>query len=162
MQRFLSVDFDLAQRRSLTASVKIYFVNQGSSTMWWSTYWWTPWMFFGPLMMVLFAAACVAMMFFMIRSHRHGSEPTPAGSGMTGCCRPGVWLSQGPAATSTITADGNAAFNEYRAETLRRLEQEQAEFQGFLEHLRLAKDKAEFDQFMTERRPNRIVAAEAI
>ncbi len=37
-------------------------------------------------------------------------------------------------------------------ETLRRLEEEQKEFAGFLDRLRFAKDKAEFDQFMTELR----------
>jgi Protein of unknown function (DUF2852) len=47
---------------------------------------------------------------------------------------------------------GNAAFDEYRNETLKRLEDEQKEFWGFLDRLRRAKDKAEFDQFMTERR----------
>jgi hypothetical protein len=47
---------------------------------------------------------------------------------------------------------GNHAFDEYKAETLRRLEDEQREFFGFLERLRHAKDKAEFDQFMAERR----------
>ncbi len=47
---------------------------------------------------------------------------------------------------------GNAAFDEYRAETLRRLEEEQREFVDYLERLRKAKDKAEFDQFMAERR----------
>ncbi len=49
-------------------------------------------------------------------------------------------------------SSGNAAFDEYRAETLRRLEDEQREFQEFLARLREAKDKAEFDQFMAERR----------
>jgi len=47
---------------------------------------------------------------------------------------------------------GNHAFDEYREETLRRLEDEQREFMSFLERLRHAKDKAEFDQFMAERR----------
>ena len=47
---------------------------------------------------------------------------------------------------------GNHAFDEYRTETLRRLEEEQREFRDFLERLRMAKDKAEFDQFMAERR----------
>jgi hypothetical protein len=48
-------------------------------------------------------------------------------------------------------SSGNRAFDEYREETLRRLEEEQREFKGFLERLRLAKDKAEFDQFMADR-----------
>ena len=47
---------------------------------------------------------------------------------------------------------GNHAFDEYRTETLRRLEDEQREFREFLERLRIAKDKSEFDQFMADRR----------
>jgi hypothetical protein len=49
-------------------------------------------------------------------------------------------------------ATGNRAFDEYRAETLRRLEEEQREFMEFLDRLRHAKDKTEFDEFMAERR----------
>ncbi|MEM9047420.1 MAG: DUF2852 domain-containing protein [Pseudomonadota bacterium] len=47
---------------------------------------------------------------------------------------------------------GNTAFDEYREETLRRLEEEQTAFHAFMARLRQAKDKAEFEQFMTERR----------
>ena len=50
------------------------------------------------------------------------------------------------------SSSGNRAFDEYRADTLRRLEEEQREFKDFLGRLRMAKDKAEFDQFMAERR----------
>jgi hypothetical protein len=46
----------------------------------------------------------------------------------------------------------NRAFDEYRTETLKRMEDEQREFRDFLARLRQAKDKAEFDQFMMERR----------
>ncbi|MEM8579074.1 MAG: DUF2852 domain-containing protein [Pseudomonadota bacterium] len=46
---------------------------------------------------------------------------------------------------------GNSAFDAYKADTLRRLEEEQTNFEAFLERLREAKDKAEFDQFMDER-----------
>ncbi|HYM32001.1 MAG TPA: DUF2852 domain-containing protein [Candidatus Cybelea sp.] len=49
-------------------------------------------------------------------------------------------------------SSGNHAFDEYRMETLRRLEEEQREFMDFLERLRMAKDKAEFDEFLAERR----------
>jgi hypothetical protein len=49
-------------------------------------------------------------------------------------------------------SSGNHAFDEYRAETLRRLEDEEREFREFLDRLRHAKDKAEFDQFMADRR----------
>jgi hypothetical protein len=58
---------------------------------------------------------------------------------------PSGWWSERSASS------GNRAFDEYRAETLRRLEEEQREFKEFLDRLRHAKDKAEFDQFMAER-----------
>ena len=43
------------------------------------------------------------------------------------------------------------AFDAYRAETLKRLEDEQAEFAGFVSKLREARDREEFDRFMSER-----------
>jgi hypothetical protein len=49
-------------------------------------------------------------------------------------------------------SSGNRAFDEYRMETLRRLEEEQTEFRDFLDRLRHAKDKEEFDQFMSQHR----------
>ena len=48
-------------------------------------------------------------------------------------------------------SSGNSAFDAYKSETLRRLEDEQASFEEFLKRLRDAKDKAEFDQFMDDR-----------
>ena len=57
-------------------------------------------------------------------------------------------------------SSGNHAFDEYRNETLLRLEDEQREFKDFLERLRFAKDKTEFDQFMADRR-NRTNAPDA-
>ena len=56
-------------------------------------------------------------------------------------------------------SSGNVAFDEYREETLRRLDEEQREFRDYLDKLRSAKDRAEFDQFMAERR-NRPPATE--
>lgn len=49
-------------------------------------------------------------------------------------------------------SSGNKAFDDYREATLKRLEEEEREFRAFLERLRQAKDKSEFDQFMAERR----------
>ncbi len=49
-------------------------------------------------------------------------------------------------------SSGNRAFDEYRVETLKRLEEEQTEFRDFLDRLRHAKDKEEFDQFMAQHR----------
>ncbi|PID36913.1 MAG: hypothetical protein CR993_02815 [Rhodobacterales bacterium] len=48
-------------------------------------------------------------------------------------------------------SSGNTAFDAYKAETLRRLMDEQEQFEAFLDRLRDAKDKMEFDQFMDER-----------
>jgi hypothetical protein len=56
---------------------------------------------------------------------------------------------------------GNAAFDEYRAEQLRRLEEERKrldeEVNAFHEHmrnLRMARDREEFDRFMRDRNSN--------
>jgi hypothetical protein len=54
-------------------------------------------------------------------------------------------------ARHAFKSSGNSAFDAYKAETLRRLEDEQSSFEEFLKRLRDAKDKAEFDQFMEER-----------
>jgi hypothetical protein len=91
------------------------------------------------------------------------------GSGRMGCFgrrRQGMnqprWQDAGPWANwkswacgpsdRAASTSGNRAFDEYKAETLRRMEEEQKEFGSFLERLRFAKDKSEFDQFMAERR----------
>ena len=57
---------------------------------------------------------------------------------------------------------GNAAFDDYRAEQLRRLEEERKrldeEVSAFHEHmrnLRMARDREEFDRFMRDRGGNR-------
>ena len=52
----------------------------------------------------------------------------------------------------TGPSSGNSAFDEYKTETLKRLEEEQREFRDFLYRLRMSKDRTEFDQFMNERR----------
>ena len=53
---------------------------------------------------------------------------------------------------NTMRSSGNAAFDEYKAETIRRLEEEQQAFREFLAKLRMAKDKAEFEDFMANRK----------
>ena len=70
-------------------------------------------------------------------------------------CGPGWgngWGNQGWNSRPAPPSSGNHAFDEYRAETLRRLEEEERQFKEFLDRLRQAKDKAEFDQFMSEMR----------
>ena len=58
----------------------------------------------------------------------------------------------GFARSASPSSSGNRAFDEYRMETLRRLEDEQNEFHEFLDRLRHAKDKEEFDAFMAQHR----------
>ena len=64
----------------------------------------------------------------------------------------GAWDGSGSGPARSYRPTGNRAFDEYREETLKRLEEESREFQSFLERLRLAKDRSEFDQFMAERK----------
>ena len=54
-------------------------------------------------------------------------------------------------AANAFKSSGNSAFDAYKADTLRRLQDEQDAFEAFLQRLRDAKDKAEFDQFMEDR-----------
>jgi hypothetical protein len=79
------------------------------------------------------------------------------GSGRMGCWHRGMsrWEQKADRMGGQFwppRSSGNRAFDEYRTETLRRLEEEQKEFREFLDRLRFAKDKTEFDQFMAERR----------
>ena len=52
---------------------------------------------------------------------------------------------------AAFRSSGNSAFDAYKHETLRRLEEEQGNFEAFLQRGREAKDKAEFVDFMDER-----------
>ena len=81
----------------------------------------------------------LALLFYMIWSKRMFSKS---------CSRR---TSMGRHGMSAMSTTGNSAFDAYKADTLARLEREQHEFESFLERLREAKDKAEFDQFMDER-----------
>jgi hypothetical protein len=102
-------------------------------------------------------ALCAVMMFLMMGGMRcmHGGHRAMVSSGKMGCfgLSFGPWAEQtqrppSPSWRPQQPTSGNQAFDEYRAETLRRLEKEQRDFQDFLARLRLAKDKAEFDEFM--------------
>lgn len=48
-------------------------------------------------------------------------------------------------------ATGNFAFDTYKSQALRQLEEEQEAFEAFLQRLRNSKDKSEFDAFMEDR-----------
>jgi putative membrane protein len=42
--------------------------------MWWNDYGPAPWMFFGPMFMLMMLAVCVLMMYFMMRGRHGGSR----------------------------------------------------------------------------------------
>ena len=65
--------------------------------------------------------------------------------------RGGPWARHGSHFGSHFRSSGNAAFDAYKAETIRRLQDEQEAFEAFLQRLRDAKDKSEFDAFMEDR-----------
>ena len=63
---------------------------------------------------------------------------------------------------SGYAPSGNAAFDDYRSEQLRRLEEERARldaeveaFHEYMANLRRARDREEFDRFMSEHRGSR-------
>lgn len=93
--------------------------------LWWSDCGPVPWMFLGPIMMLTFIAIFLASMFFVMRAmQRHRNETAVMGS--AGEYGIGVWLS-GRNTSGGMEAShiGHSAFEEYRAQTLQRLDQEQ-------------------------------------
>jgi predicted CopG family antitoxin len=88
---------------------------------------------------IFFWPAGLALLAYMIWSNRMFSSSSRS------CARTSGRHSQMDRPT------GNAAFDAYKSDTLRRLEEEQDSFESFLERLRAAKDKSEFDAFMNER-----------
>lgn len=85
------------------------------------------------------------------RTPTDGRMEVGAGRGRPAMNPWAMWFGRSDGQDSRPASSGNRAFDEYRSETLRRLEEEQQEFAAYLDRLRVAKDKAEFDQFMTER-----------
>jgi uncharacterized membrane protein YgcG len=94
---------------------------------------------------ILFWPIGLALLAYMIWSKRMFG--TSCGNGHRRDRSRALFLS----ARAALRPSGNTVFDAYKAETLRRLEEEQAAFEAFLERLRAAKDKAEFDAFMNER-----------
>ena len=84
----------------------------------------------------------LAILAYMIWSKRMFSKS---------CRRSGRTHEMRRSGMAAMKSSGNTAFDAYKADTLRRLEEEQEQFENFLDRLREAKDKAEFDQFMDDR-----------
>ena len=92
---------------------------------------------------ILFWPAGLALLGYLIWSKRMFNRSSSCGSRRMqrmNHMHSGAWVSS-----------GNSAFDAYKNETLRRLEDEQQAFDAFLQRLREAKDKQEFDAFMQDR-----------
>jgi hypothetical protein len=94
---------------------------------------------------VVFWPVGLGLLAYMIWSKRMFNRSSSCNARRAG--RHTHWQHQG----STWSSSGNTAFDAYKADTLRRLEEEQEAFETFLQRLRDAKDKSEFDTFMEER-----------
>jgi len=91
---------------------------------------------------IFFWPVGLALLFYMIWSKRM----------FTGSCRHSrPWKEHRHSRHGYGPSSGNSAFDAYKADTLRRLEDEQQAFEAFLQRLRDAKDKQEFDAFMDDR-----------
>lgn len=102
--------------------------------------WGTPaWIALMVASFILFWPVGLALLAYLIWSGRMGCSSRTSWNG---------WRSRHGAMGDT----GNRAFDDYRQETLRRLEEEAREFRDFLDRLKFAKDKEEFDRFMADRR----------
>ena len=109
---------------------------------------WTPWEI--ALMVtgfVVFWPVGLAILFWILWSKRHGAAP--------------AWLDRlagAVRAPGAPGASGNSAFEEWKRSELERLEQErrklaaaEQDFSAFLDQLKRAKDREEFDRFMAAR-----------
>ena len=104
---------------------------------------------------IFFWPVGLGILFYMIWSGRMGCSSRKRGNWMWGSKRHKSDRHNGPmwskSHTGGFAPSGNMAFDEYRQDTLKRLEDEFGEFQSFLDQLRMAKDKEEFDKFMSSR-----------
>jgi Protein of unknown function (DUF2852) len=97
---------------------------------------------------IFFWPVGLALLAYMIWSKRMFKRTACNGRHMRG-----DWGQHGP---RSFASTGNSAFDNYRADALRRLEDEREAFEAFIQRLRDAKDKAQFDSFMEDRaRANR-------
>ena len=112
---------------------------------------------------VLFWPLGLAMLAYILWGEMFGGSPEKAEAWMNksrSWCRDNGYRHNGHG--SWRNSSGNAAFDEYRAEQLKRLEEERKrldeeiqQFHDYMRNLRMARDREEFDRFMRERNGNR-------
>jgi hypothetical protein len=96
---------------------------------------------------IFFWPVGLALLFYMIWSKRMFSKGCAHARTRTGFDADTFRMNR----RHGFRSSGNTAFDAYKAETLKRLMDEQEQFEAFLDRLRAAKDKSEFDEFMNER-----------
>jgi hypothetical protein len=113
---------------------------------------------------IVFWPLGLAVLGYIMWGEKFGGSPEKAqaywnkGCSWVGANKPRQWNK----GSYTMNSSGNAAFDEYRAEQLKRLEEERARldaeidaFHDYMANLNKAKDREEFDRFMNERRGSR-------
>lgn len=107
--------------------------------------------FVWPVGLAILAYMIWSKRMFACNRHSHRSHDRFGGFGPFGADSREEFRDRMRSFRSAARPSGNAAFDAYKADTLRRLEEEQEAFETFLRRLREAKDKQEFDRFMEER-----------
>jgi hypothetical protein len=112
---------------------------------------------------VFFFPAGLAMLAYILWGEKFGGSAEKAQNYVnkgTDFVRNMTKKSSGP--SFTARGSGNAAFDDYRAEQLRRLDEERARldaevdaFHDYMANLHKARDREEFDRFMAEHRGSR-------
>lgn len=94
-----------------------------------------------------------AALFLFARARLRYAGDGPRGPlGFSGFCKRG----EGGSSSGTGAArTGNAAFDDYKRETIAGLEREAAEFSAYLTRLRHAADRADFERFVAARRADK-------
>ncbi len=113
---------------------------------------------------IVFWPLGLAVLGYILWGEKFGGSPEKAqaywnkGCSWVGANKHRNWNSR----TTTMNSSGNAAFDEYRTEQLKRLDEERARldaeidaFHEYMANLNKAKDREEFDRFMNERRGSR-------
>ena len=100
---------------------------------------------------IIFWPIGLALLAYLIWSKRMFSKHPDHESRRGNCGNRDMNRDRWQSARTAMRASGNGAFDAYKSETLRRLEEEQHAFEEFLARLRHAKDKTEFDAFMDDR-----------
>ncbi len=113
---------------------------------------------------IVFWPLGLAVLGYIMWGEKFGGSPEKAqaywnkGCSFVGANKPRQWNNR----SFNMASSGNAAFDDYRAEQLKRLDEERARldaeidaFHEYMANLNKAKDREEFDRFMNERRGSR-------